>query len=782
MLRLSIISALLLCALAGVCMGQGIDAPESMSEADAKGSAQDQVYNDYLKQQLNKGLVSREDFQKQFDYHAGWIARRRAKWINTPYLAIYDKAFKRALTDSAYRRPLPDDPSPPVQQKTPEEDSPHGLFWWVGVFIVTIVAGMFLYAVITGKGPTPKPEEDDRPPLSDNYGAADFAPQQTAITPGLRDFSGVFFGKSSAPGADNLGVPVCSTPENHTLIIAQTGSGKGTRVIVPTLLRYTKGSMFILDPKGENAAITARARSAFNHVRIINPWGIHAALFHTLGFQADTYNPLDILDKDDPNATSIAQALAGAICPVEGGKDDFWKGSAGDLLAAVFLFLAYQPGEKKTLARAREITSMNRKRFTEILAQMISKDFFDGAIRELADQFIDMADDTYSGITTNLNRSMAFMTDPQIKRATASSTFSMKDLTGGGKDRPTSLYIVAPPGKLKTQRTWLRLLITAGINTFANKPEGEGYRCMFLMDEFANLGFLDEMPTEISYARGHGIDFTLIVQGLKQLKKTYGDADATILDNCAYKWYCNIGDLDTAKHLSETLGKKTVRTVGKSKTEGLSTGGTNVREQEGKSTNYGEMGKDLISPDEALKLGKNVAFLTYPGTVPKYLRPVDYWKLPEAFDMFKNSCPKLFWDPPLFYDPNPLVSGSRGSGSPPLQQGSAYDQTLYAPKTKGEQVQPPKASRPIDLNYYSPLNPQNSKPSQPQPSEKPEPKPSSNYDPTYYSPEKIAEREAAKKTSPPKRPKTPKAKPGNFDWDEKTNSFEPKKPEGGGDT
>ena len=121
MLRLTIISALLLCALAGVCMGQGIDAPESMSEADAKGSAQDQVFNDYLKQQLNKGLVSREEFQKQFDYHAGWIARRRAKWINTPYLAIYDKAFKRALTDSAYRRPLPDDPSPPGQQKNPRK-------------------------------------------------------------------------------------------------------------------------------------------------------------------------------------------------------------------------------------------------------------------------------------------------------------------------------------------------------------------------------------------------------------------------------------------------------------------------------------------------------------------------------------------------------------------------------------------------------------------------------------------------------------------------------------
>ena len=100
MLRLGLIPALiLLCA--AVCLGQGIDAPESQAEADAKGSAQDQVFNDYLKQQLAKGLVSREEFQKQFDYHAGWIARRRAKWANTPYIAIYDKAYKRALIDPA---------------------------------------------------------------------------------------------------------------------------------------------------------------------------------------------------------------------------------------------------------------------------------------------------------------------------------------------------------------------------------------------------------------------------------------------------------------------------------------------------------------------------------------------------------------------------------------------------------------------------------------------------------------------------------------------------------
>src|SRR5271170_908885 len=180
MLRFSTTAALLLLC-AAVCLGQGFDAPESQSEADAKSSAQDQVYNEYLKQQLAKGLVSREEFQKQSEYHAGWIARRRAKWANTPYIAIYDKAYKRSLVDPAYRRPLPDDAFPAVPPK-PKQDSGDGRYgfgWWIAV------GGFGAYLVLVwryGGGKTPPEPKDERPPLSDNYGTARFALPQTAIT------------------------------------------------------------------------------------------------------------------------------------------------------------------------------------------------------------------------------------------------------------------------------------------------------------------------------------------------------------------------------------------------------------------------------------------------------------------------------------------------------------------------------------------------------------------------------------------------------------------------
>lgn len=70
-------------------------------------------------------------------------------------------------------------------------------------------------------------------------------------------------------------------------------TGKGTRVIVPALLRYT-GSAIVIDPKGENAAVTARIRAGLldQAVHVINPWGELATTFKARGLAPATFNPV----------------------------------------------------------------------------------------------------------------------------------------------------------------------------------------------------------------------------------------------------------------------------------------------------------------------------------------------------------------------------------------------------------------------------------------------------------------------------------------------------------
>lgn len=510
----------------------------------------------------------------------------------------------------------------------------------------------------------PGPEE-----APTTYGSADWE-QPVAFPPDqMTIFSGIFFGKSSAPGPAHMapfkthqGGPIFSTPGHHTLITGSTRVGKGTRVIIPTLLRQLTSSCICVDPKAENAIVSARARmdiapnspvvpfsgkANFGHtVHIINPWGELSAHFQKRGLSFATYNPLDILDRNDPNAVSIAQDLAAAICPKErAGKDQFWSQSAANMLAAILLWLADEPGETKTLARAREIaTSMNlRKKFLPLMA---ASSAFGGAISELSGTFVNMAQETFSGIVGNLAQHTAFMSDPQVKAATAVSTFSMRDLI----TKPVTVYLVIPPYKMNVQSTWLRLMISAGMQTYKHYSGQKPNRCLFLIDELPSLGLIAELPRDISTLAGYGVDFAMVVQGLDQLKSVYGNDAATILNNCAYKWFCGVNDLETATYLSKTLGNQTVQTKGQGTTTNFNPHGGSS----GSSTTLGLTGRPLLMPDEILTLGRDTAILLAPGSKPQYLRPIDYWDLAKAFPHLREYYAHMYLDPPLWWDENPL--------------------------------------------------------------------------------------------------------------------------------
>ncbi len=607
------------------------DRGDALSEYDS--AMERQAGNDYIRIR-NKYVEKGPAYAERFD-------------------RAMDEAIKQVSTEPPARpRPPPSGPyvPPPSGQRSYDFTGVLQALGWGLVFV------LFVFLVARRrKKPEPAPK-------STVYGSAHFAPLEGDVAREDCLQQGVFFGKSCTPNFINmplegLGAPVCSTPEHHTLIVARTRTGKGTRVILPTLLRYA-GSALVIDPKGENAAVSARTRrnQLDQTIQILNPWNELGATYKELGFGAATFNPLDILDRSDPNVVAIAQTLAGVICASHGNaKDKFWQGSAANVLTAVFLWLTDQPGEIKTLGRAREVVSLTREDFKKrFLIPMAASEAFSGAIREMAAPFIDLAAETYSGVMSNLSEATKFLSDPQIKAATAVSSFSIQDLALG----QTTVYVVIPPERMDTQKTWLRLVIIAAMHVFKAARRRTGHRCLFLIDEFASLGRLDDLPRDIATMSGFGIDFALVVQGLDQLKDHYGDAQATILSNCAYKWFCNVNDLESAKHLSESLGKATVGTTSESTSASSGPhGGSNSH-----SKTYSETGRLLLTPDEVLNLGRDVAILLQPGKHPGYLRPVDYWDLPQAFQMLRQKRPGLYWSPPLAYDPNPYVRGSSGTG------------------------------------------------------------------------------------------------------------------------
>ncbi len=71
------------------------------------------------------------------------------------------------------------------------------------------------------------------------------------------------------------GKPIGIGDDRHIVTVAGSRSGKGRSVIVPTLLRY-EGAALMIDPKGELATITARARHERlgQRVLVIDPFGV----------------------------------------------------------------------------------------------------------------------------------------------------------------------------------------------------------------------------------------------------------------------------------------------------------------------------------------------------------------------------------------------------------------------------------------------------------------------------------------------------------------------------
>lgn len=329
-----------------------------------------------------------------------------------------------------------------AQQRKDNESGATGAA--LGLLIAAGIAGLFFLFIMRQKDAQPA-----APPLSGNYGTAAFAPVEQKPRSATAARTGVFLGRSWNPEWELQTIattaPVYTKPESHTLVVAPTRTGKGTRIIIPTLLRYG-GSVLTIDPKGENAAITARARQKLGQkVYLINPWGELSQEFAKRGFGASaTYNPLDILDRRDPNVVANAQTLAEVICPPpQGDRDSYWQGSATELLCAILLWLTDQPDEQKTLGRARDIIGQSRKDMSEkFLTRMVESTAFDGAIRNFASPFIDLADQTYSSVISTLSVYTRFLSDPQVKASTAKSSFSMRELI----DRDTSRHPAEPHG------------------------------------------------------------------------------------------------------------------------------------------------------------------------------------------------------------------------------------------------------------------------------------------------------------------------------------------------
>ena len=344
---------------------------------------------------------------------------------------------------------------------------------------------------------------------------------------------------------DRLG-PILHNDGGHLMSFAPTGAGKGIGAVIPALLSYA-GPVIVVDPKGENYAVTARHRREMGHqVICLDP-------FDSIRDEhADAaFNPLDLLDPASPNVADDAIMLAEALSyQTTMDKDPFWHTRGKQLLAGFILHVASgMPPQLRTLEEVAYQLNQTREDLKSTFKSMAKSPFplvkaTPAIISHSAQR---MADSILAMSQTNLS----FLGSKTVEAATESSSFDPLSVTRG---EPLSIYLIIPPEKLESHAPLLRIWIAALMKLIFNRREKVERSTLFILDEAAQLGNFPPMRQAITLLRGYGLQTWSFWQDLSQLKRLYGEAWETMYNNCRAHQYFGI----TTPYLAEQIARLTL--------------------------------------------------------------------------------------------------------------------------------------------------------------------------------------------------------------------------------
>jgi type IV secretory pathway TraG/TraD family ATPase VirD4 len=399
--------------------------------------------------------------------------------------------------------------------------------------------------------------------------------------------------------------------DGHILTCAPTGAGKGIGAVIPNLLDYP-GSAFVLDLKGENYAVTARARRAMGRaVVLIDPFAITGTAGHAL-------NWLDTLDPDDPDVVSRAAALADMLV-VTGGTDSdaHWNDTARELLRGLLIHVAGLPAERRSMAELRRIVTASEDDWADTLAAMLADPERGQRIpARAAAAHLNRPERERGSVLSTVVRHTAWLDDPRLCAALARSDFSFADL----KRKSMTVYLAIPPDRLRACLGFVRGFIGLALDGIIATPVRPPQRVAFFLDEFGQLGRMDRLADSVTLLRGYGAQLWLFVQDLSQLKAVYPRWQS-FLANTTQQFF-GTADYDTARYLSGALGQQTVRyeTHGSS----VSRGGFARPAHVGSSASEHVQGRALLTPDEIMRLGPTRPIVLLSGEPPYLLERLSY--------------------------------------------------------------------------------------------------------------------------------------------------------------
>lgn len=362
--------------------------------------------------------------------------------------------------------------------------------------------------------------------------------------------------------------------DRHVLTVAGSRAGKGIALMVPNFLLY-EGSVLAIDPKGELARITSRARRELGQTcYVLDPFGTNGR------YASNCFNPLAELDLASPSLVDDAALIADALV-IPNEREPHWTDNARRLLKTLILFvLSLKDPARNNLGTVRDLLMLHSpalaaeaKRTGEhieetLLQQMIQVQEFAGAISREAQAFLALrqtSEREFGAILSTTRTQTEFLDSMPLRAILKHSDFRLADL----KRSFATVFLCLPASRMASHAKWLRVMITLALLAFERETRHTGAPVLLLLEEFPILGHMQAIESAAGQIAGFGVKLWTVLQDLGQIKRLYKSSWETFVGNAGVLTFFGNTDLTTLRYISDKLGRidmDIVRTSGASST------------------------------------------------------------------------------------------------------------------------------------------------------------------------------------------------------------------------
>jgi type IV secretory pathway TraG/TraD family ATPase VirD4 len=341
-------------------------------------------------------------------------------------------------------------------------------------------------------------------------------------------------------------------------VIGPPRSGKGAALIIPNCLMWPH-SLIVLDMRGETYDATAGHRQTFSRVVRFSPADESG--------NTETYNPLDFVSTDPDQRDIDINTIAAALLPTP-QHDAYWTLDGRALFCGIVSWVLENPDialrDKNigTILRIIEGTETPLRDWllleggagrNQITSH--SHSWTGDFTRSCLARFAVMADKQFDGVYGTLAAAVKPFKNERILRATATSTFDIRAMR---RDN-ISLYLDFRIQQVASIGPIFNVLITQFMDYMSRdmiRPHEK--RVLVLLDEFQNLGKLENALTVATVLGGYGVPTWFFVQSLRSIDNLYTrEGRQTLVNAARAQVFFGAQDPEDQRYVSQLLGERT---------------------------------------------------------------------------------------------------------------------------------------------------------------------------------------------------------------------------------